>query len=500
MSTPLPPSLDPNTPVIVGVGQHLNRDESSLLDPLALAVIAARAAAEDCASSSADSVLAGLDAVGVVPIVSWRYGDPGPQIAAALGATPSLTLYPSMGGNTPQMLMNRVCERIAAGQLSSALVCGAEAYRTRMRARKSDAPLPWERQDLELQPGWTDGSAFDMAHQAELALGVMMPTQTYPMFENALRHEAGRSADEHSAYIAGIWSRYSEVAAANPNAWDRTFYSPDEIATVTASNRIVGFPYTKHMVSNPDVDMASAVIVCSVARATELGVPRDRWVFPHSGADGKDRYLSTRASFTGSPAIRHAGRAALDLAGVAIDDVAHLDVYSCFPSAVEIGCAELGISTDRQLTVYGGLCFAGGPWNNPVGHAIAAMVDVLRSDPGSRGLVTANGGNVQKHSFGVYSTEPPASGFRTANPQAEIDAVPPVDVAEGYEGPATIEAWTVMHDRDGSRGRAHATVRTPEGARAWAATNDADVAEALEAADPTGWAVTIGPDADLRLG
>ncbi len=112
-------------------------------------------------------------------------------------ARPALTMYPLVGGNTPQMLMNRVCQRIADGELSSALVCGAEAYRTRMRARKADAPLPWARQDLDLQPGWTDGTTYEMGHAAELALGILMPTQAYPLFENALRHESGRSAAEH---------------------------------------------------------------------------------------------------------------------------------------------------------------------------------------------------------------------------------------------------------------------------------------------------------------
>lgn len=486
----------PATPVIIGVGQFLNRDDDDPLDPLALAAVAARLAADDCGNSA---VLSGLDAIAVVPIVSWRYSDAGRALAPLLGAHPSLTMYPTMGGNTPQMLMNRVCERIAAGEMSSALVCGAEAYRSRMRARKADAALHWERQDLTIEPGWTDGSEFEMGHQAELALGIMMPTQAYPMFENALRHQAGRSAAEQSAHIAAIWAGYSAVAAANPHAWDRTAYSADEIATVTDTNRIVGFPYTKHMVSNPDVDMASAVLVCSVERATALGVPRDRWVFPHSGADGKDPLMSHRTSFTSSAAIRHGGRAALELAGIGIDDVDHVDVYSCFPSAVEIGCAELGLATDRQLTVYGGLCFAGGPWNNPVGHAIAAMVDVLRSDPGARGLVTANGGNIQKHSFGVYSTEPPAQGFRTSTPQFAIDTEPRVDVVEDYAGPATIEAWTVMHERDGSIGRTHAVARTPDDVRVWAVTGDADVGASLEADDPIGWTVTIGPDSELRI-
>ena len=51
--------------------------------------------------------------------------------------------------------------------------------------------------------------------------------------------------------------------------------------------------------------------------------------------------------------------------------------------------------------------FAGGPWNNYVMHSIATMVERLRDDAGALGLVTANGGYVTKHAFGVYSTRPP---------------------------------------------------------------------------------------------
>ena len=65
------------------------------------------------------------------------------------------------------------------------------------------------------------------------------------------------------------------------------------------------------------------------------------------------------------------------------------------------------------------------------------MVDVLRDDPDAVGLVTANGGNIQKHAFGVYAARPPVAGFRHAHPQAEVDAVAaPVAVVDDHEGPA----------------------------------------------------------------
>lgn len=485
---------DPRLPVVIGVGQRIERDGG--VDPVTLIVDAARTAADD---AGAPGILDHLDTVATVPVVSWRYADGARAVAEALGVAGATTLYPSMGGNTPQMLMNRVGERIAAGSTDLALVCGGEAYRTRMRSKRAGGHLDWMKQDPALRPDWTDSETFDMGHPAELALGILMPTQCYPLFENALRHRAGRTAEEHTRAIAELWAGFAAVAAANPDAWDRSGPSVDDIATVTAANRMVGFPYTKRMVSNPDVDMASALIVCSVERARALGVPTDRWVFLHSGTDGKDPYLSERPSFTASASIRHAGRAALDLAGVGIDDIAHLDVYSCFPSAVEIACTELGIDTRRPLTTYGGLCFGGGPWNNPVGHALATMVARLREDAGSLGLVTANGGNIQKHAFGVYSTEPPTAGFRTACPQFAIDTEGTVEVVEDHRGGATVEAWTVMHDRDGSAVRGHAAVRTPEARRAWAVTADPDLMALMEHDDLVGAPVTVGPDAELRL-
>jgi hypothetical protein len=191
---------------------------------------------------------------------------------------------------------------------------------------------------------------------------------------------------------------------------------------------MIGLPYPKLMNSNNDVDMAAAVIMCSAQSAQDLGVPRDRWVFPHSGADCHEHtFVSIRDRFDRTPAIEIGGSEALRLAGVDIDDVSVIDLYSCFPSAVQLGAASLGIDlTDpsRQWSRTGGLSFAGGPWNNYVMHAIATVVGDLRERPGERGLVWGNGGLATKHSFGVYSTEPPDAPFRHADPQDRIDALP----------------------------------------------------------------------------
>jgi acetyl-CoA C-acetyltransferase len=303
----------------------------------------------------------------------------------------------------------------------------------------------------------------------EQSRGVVLPVQVYPMFENALRAAAGRSIEEHDRAVAGLWARFSEVAAGNPWAWSPMARSAAEIATVTPENRMVAFPYRKLMNSNIQTDQAAAVILCSVDAARRFRVPEDRWVFPLAGADSHDTwFVSERRDFVSAPGLRAAFEA------VRPDAVDHVDLYSCFPSAVEIAAAELGLALDRQLTVTGGLSFAGGPGNGYVLHSIASTVDVLRRDPGSTGLVTGVGWYLTKHSLGLYSTTPPADGFRALAPEP-----PPVGhtVAPDYAGPCTVETYTITYTRDREPEQGLFALLTPDGARTWGTATDVDPAE-----------------------
>jgi acetyl-CoA C-acetyltransferase len=260
----------------------------------------------------------------------------------------------------------------------------------------------------------------------------------------------------------------------------------EEVRTATPDNRMVGFPYTKAMNSNWDLDQAAAVVLCSAEAADRAGVARDRWVFPWAGTDAHDTpHVTNRWSLAASPAIRIAGRAALALAGVGVDDVGHIDLYSCFPSAVQVAAGALGLDEGRQLTVTGGLTFAGGPLNNYVTHSVATMVGVLRCDPGSLGLITANGGYLTKHAIGVYSTEPPPHGFRWQDLQADVDALPTRPAEPSTDAPVTVEAYTVLHDRGGPV-RAVAACLHRSGGRSWGTVTDPGVMAVMMAEEHVG--------------
>ncbi len=493
MSTALPHSIDPRTPVVIGVGQYLNRDGDPM-EPVDLMIEAVRRAESD---AGATGILSGADIVAAVPVFSWRYRDPGRLVANRVGAIDARTWYVTVGGNSPQRLLNKLAVEIAEGRAEIGVLCGGEAVRSRQAAKRRGELPPWTRQEDDLEPDWHDHAPMLMGHPVEAERGILMPTQSYPLFENALWHASGRTLEEHLAVVGEMWAGFSLVASTNPHAWRQDAYTATEITTPTAENRMVSFPYTKRMVSNPDVDMASGLIVCSAGWAADHGIARDRWVFLHAGTDGTDRAMSERLDFTSSASIGVAGRRVLELADTDIDSVAHLDLYSCFPSAVQLALAELDIQIGRQLTVYGGLSFAGGPWNNPVGHALASMVDVLRGDPTSLGLVTANGGILDKHAFGVLSTEPPRAGFRYECPQDEIDARGSRVVDGDHVGPATLETWTVVHGRDGAAARAICACLTPSGSRTWGSSEDQDLMARFEIEDVVGLPVTLNAEHDV---
>lgn len=459
-------------PVLIGYGQVTQREINPDVEPVDLMAQAARAAADA-------RVLESVDSIRVVNLLSWRYRDPGLLVAERIGATGAATRYTGIGGNVPQTLVNQACRDIQAGRNAVVLITGAETWRTRTRLRANGVKPDWTRQDesVPVPPGAQD--AVPMASPADERIGLDRPVFVYPMFEQALRIAAGEEPDEHRRRIGELWARFSAVAAANPHAWSTEALSAEQIWRPGPDNRMISWPYTKLMNSNNMVDQGAALILTSVQKATELGVPGERWVFPYAGTDAHDTYaIGERAEFFTSPGIRIAGRRALELAGFGIDDMALVDLYSCFPCAVQVAANELGLPTDdpqRPLTVTGGLTFAGGPWNNYVTHSIATMAERLTAEPGRLGLISANGGYLTKHSFGVYGTEPPPHEFRWEDVQNEVDRQPARTCVVQWSGIGTVETWTTPFNREGKPEKAFLAVRTPDDARALAVLHE-DVA------------------------
>jgi acetyl-CoA C-acetyltransferase len=492
--------VDPRTPVLVGYGQVNHREErepeENAVEPVDLMAAAARRAAHP-------RVLEAVDSIRVVNLLSARYRDPGLLLGQRIGADHPVTRYSGVGGNVPQSLVNQACLDIQRGRAGVVLVTGAEMWRTRMQLRARGNKLTWTQQDESVPIAEGGDEHVPMAGPAEERIGLDRPAYVYPLFEQALRISTGESIEDHRKRIGGLWARFNAVAVHNPHAWIRKPVAPEEIWQDGPTNRMISWPYTKLMNSNNMVDQSAALILTSVETAASLQIPTERWVYPYAGTDAHDTYaISERAELHRSPAIRIGGARALALAGLGIDDVDHVDLYSCFPSAVQIAAAELGLPIDdpgRPLTVTGGLTFAGGPWSNYVTHSIATMAELLTANPGRRGLITANGGYLTKHSFGVYGTEPPPAEFRWEDTQSAVDREPTRDAVVNWEGVGTVESWTTPFGRDGRPEKVFLAVRTPDESRALALIPDPAAAAATMRDDIAGAKVTVRADGTAAL-
>lgn len=496
--------VDPRTPCVIGVAQRtVHPGTGPSPEPLALWEEVTRLAAADAgAATGAQRVLDAVDSLQVVYCMAWSYDSPVDRLAEALGIAPRHRRYSGIGGTTPQVLVQDAGEQILRGELDLAVVTGAEALETKRQAKKAHGrgwatALGWSHRDPS-PPPFPFEAPF---HPVEVSHEVFQAWLTFPVFDVARRARLGIAPADYARRIGELLAPMSEVAAGNPHAWFPRALTAEHLATPTPENRLVGYPYTKQAVSVMDVDMAATVVVASHAKADELGVPAERRAYLHGWSYATDpTYLAEHPDLSTSPAMAATTSEALRGAGRTVDDVAHLDLYSCFASSVHLACDALGIAPDdpRGLTVTGGLPFAGGAGSNYLLHSIATMVERLREDPGALGLVTGVGMHLTKHVAGLYSTAPPASG-RAEPPdgaavQARLDAAhPPTAIVEPTAPTAgTVASYTVAHGRDGSAewGLVLADV---DGGRAYGRVEEADLLTALEAEEWVGRPVVLTP-------
>lgn len=474
----LPPD---RIPVIVGIGEIVDRPKhiTEGLEPLDLLEQALRRAEQDAGAR----LLGEVQSLDVVNFLSWRYRDPEKLLAQRLGIAPSHGYYGPVGGESPIRYIHEAAKRIARGECSVAALCGAEAQSTATKAERTGTKLPWTpfAHDVE-EP--KRGAAF----QKPLAvkLGVFRPVTVYPFYEAASSAHWGQTPSEAMAESGTLWSRYSEAAAQNPNAWLKRRYAPDEITTPTADNRLIAWPYNKLMVANPSVNMGGALLLTSLAKARAAGIAEDRLVYPLGGASAEEpRDYLLRDQFYESHPQNAVLKAVMDLAGGDGRKFEAIELYSCFPCVPKMARRTLGLGPDVQPTVTGGLTFFGAPLNTYMTHAACAMVRRLR-DGAKLGLLYGQGGFVTKHHALVVSKTPPRAALaQETSVQAVADrnkrAVP--EFVTEVSGKGKVESFTVLYGRGGDVEHGVVMLRTADDRRTLAripASDGATLAHLLD--------------------
>jgi acetyl-CoA C-acetyltransferase len=471
---PKSPLSDDRIPVIVGVGEIVDRPKQIAegLEPLALLVEALKRAEAD----SGGKLLGEIESLDIVNFLSWRYRDPEIQLSTRLGIKPKHAYYGPVGGESPIHYLHEAAQRIARGECSVAAVCGAEAQSTATKAERAGVELPWTPFAHDV-PEPKRGAAFQKPMAVKL--GVFRPITVYPFYEAATSAHWGQTPREAMAESGQLWSTYSNAASQNPNAWLKRRFTPEEITTPTPDNRLIAWPYTKLMVANPTVNMGAAVLMSSLAKARAAGIAEDRLVHVWGGASAEEpRDYLIRDQFFESHPQNAVLKAIMDLVGGDGRAFDAIELYSCFPCVPKMARRTLGLGTDVQPTVTGGLTFFGAPLNTYMTHAACAMVRKLRGGA-KLGLLYGQGGFVTKHHGLVLSRQAlPHELAQDTSVQTEADrhrgAVP--EFVTEAEGKGSVESFTAIYGRNGevehgvvmlrTRGNARALARVPAHDRA----------------------------------
>lgn len=435
--------MQASTPVLVGVAacQQKEPDFERALEPLALMERALRDAAAD---AGAPQLLSMADEI-LVPKGIWAYSDPARLLAQRLGSPDAFTALAEIGVSQ-QTLLTRACQRIASGKAGVVLVTGAEAKYRALCASKAGGEAS-ETVQLEVEPDLKLLPEQEIWSPVESAAGLGMPVGYYAIMDSALRYAQGLSVAEHRDQMARMYARFSEIAAANPDAWSDEAVPAAAIRDASPANRMLAFPYAKLHNSQWNVDQGAGLILCSAEVATALGIPEDRWVFPRAFAEANlMSVVASRGELGGCPGFRLAGEAAARRAGIALGEARLRELYSCFPMAVRSQLHEFGLDGAGELSVTGGMTFGGGPLNNFVFQATARMAQLLRDQPGEIGLVTTVSGMLTKQGVALWSATPGAQswGFDdvTDAVRAEADLR---EVVADYQGDASVAGYTVLY-------------------------------------------------------
>ncbi|HEY5290305.1 MAG TPA: acetyl-CoA acetyltransferase [Caulobacteraceae bacterium] len=498
------------TPVVIGVGEASERIDAKgfeALSPADLAGRAARAALEDTLSVGAlaphidvIATVRQFETSGPKAVPPFGRADNFPRaVARRIGADPARAILEPVGGQGPQHLINEFANAIGAGETRMVLLAGAEAISTQRHLIASGERRDWSEEiggQLEDRGFGETLAGSDLPrHGARTAISL------YALFENARRGRLGLSRADYALEMGRLFAPFTEVAAGNPHAMSREILSAQDLAIITASNRLTSDPFPRRVVARDQTNQAAAVLITSAGFARDLGVPEEKFVYLLGGADARERAPMERADLSYSPAAVMAVNAALEAAETGLGEIDLFDLYSCFPIAVFNVRDGLGIGADdpRPLTVTGGLPFFGGAGNNYSMHAVAAMVRALRAKPGRKGLVGANGGFLSKYSVGIYSTRPaPWRGFDSHALQSEIDGWTAPEITPG-DGAGVIETYTIDYSASPPVGVVVGRL-TESGARFAARTDPEDetIVRRMIAEEPLGARIGVTPNAEGR--
>ncbi len=490
-------NIAPNTPVIVGVGfcQNHAQDPADCPEPYQLMAAAVR----DAASNAGDATLATkLESISVEQGM-WQYKNPGKLVADEVGCPNAKSILADLGVLQLNPLFD-LFDAITAGETSIGVVTGGEAKFRELRAKITGVEVSnTEQPEGTPEPDVYHPTPDPFATKIESDAGIFMPGELFAVIESSLRAKKGLGVEEHRDHIANLYSGFSEIASKNPHAWSQEVIPAEDIRNPVGKNAMLNFPYTKKHNAQWNVNQSVAIMVCSHAKAEELGLDSRQFIYPVSAVQSRHvNCLAEQKTFYSHLGTALAGDRAYAAAGIKNTDVDAADLYSCFPAAVQSFAYDLKLEGVCPLSVTGSMAFAGGPYNHGALDGVARMVEVIRAGEGMGdtryGLTSNLSGIFGKQAVAIFSNEANSNGYHFEDITDEVKAKDlPVPTSETYTGAATVAGYTVSYFKENIM---HGFVYcdTPDGERVVAKSTDAALLEQMTLEEFVGKTVNIEDD------
>ena len=427
------------TPVLIGLSSFQEKGSfDDLNEALHLMDHAAKDAIDDCGNPE---IIHYIDEIRV-PKGFWKYRDPGRWIALNNNINSSAKTYVTKIGVLQQNLINSVCQNIQKGKINAGLIIGAEARYKRLRAQI-------EQKEFNETPLLENPTVYQKAddvlyldeefnHLGGMAVGY------YAIIETAIRKYLNNSPKDHDKKISELYSKFSKIAAKNNEGWISDDLSSKDIATPSKKNPLLAYPYNKYHCTSWNVNQTAALIICSSNLADKLQIAEEKRIYPLVSFENNHMIpILQRPKLYESQGLSLGFKKMKKYLEETNEKIEAMDLYSCFPSAVEMFQKELD-NSECFPTITGGMSFAGGPLNSYVLQSTAQLLKAIRKNEFSCGLITGVSGMFTKQSGCIWSKNKAKPYLNFDVTQEIIDKEIPVPISQNRIGVASIVGYTVL--------------------------------------------------------
>ncbi len=427
-------------PVVIGLGITQQKGSYAELDEaLFLMEKVAMQAINDCGNSKIKDFIDVID----IPKGFWRYRDPGKWIAEKNNFSNAKTSVNKIGV-LQQYLINNTCNKIIKGEIRAGLILGGESRAKMIAALKEG--IEYKEMELSTNPDQYVKAKDDLYGEGEAEALGLMAVGYYAVMESAMRKSKNLTLKEHEDYLGSMYADFSEIASKNQYAASDKSISKDQIMLANSDNKPMAYPYNKYHCTSWNVSQASAILICEEGLADQLNISKQKRIYPMASSETNHMIaLIQRPSLISSAGLKLASEKINEVVDKHSINLNLIDLYSCFPVAVQQFENVLNLNTKTSRTITGAMPFAGGPLNNYMLHATVQALLKLRSQSG-HSLITGVSGMMTKQSFCLWSSEYQMPFYHADVTKKAQQLDKPIPISNAKHGNGIVIGYTVLYE------------------------------------------------------